>query len=216
MVELQNISKAFNEQIVLDHINLDLNPHRIYGLRGRNGAGKTTLMNIILGIHAPDEGTVRVLGKDPQHDWQIRQSIGTLQEEDAYFPELTTTEFLWWVGRLRGMTDTQSTQQIKILTEQFYLTHKLDHLIESLSYGMIRKVLLAAAFMAGPQILLLDEPSNGLDTDSVDSLRTLLAQHQQKGGTALIISHNQSFIQSICTDIIVLADGKIIPTKEAF
>ena len=209
MVELRKISKAFNELLVLDQINLDLSPHHVYGLRGRNGAGKTPLMNVILGIHPPDEGTARVLGKDPELDWQIRQSIGTLQEEDAYFPELTAAEFLWWVGRLRGMTDTQSEQQIKALAERFYLSHKLDHLMESLSYGMIRKVLLAAAFMAEPQILLLDEPSNGLDTDSVDSLCTLLTEHQQKGGTALIISHNQSFIQKICTDVLVLDDGKI-------
>jgi len=209
MVELRKISKAFNEQLVLDQINLDLSPHRIYGLRGRNGAGKTTLMNIILGIHPPDEGTARVFGKDPTQDWQIRQSIGTLQEEDAHFPELTAAEFLWWVGRLRGMKDTQSDQQIETLAERFYLSHKLDHLIESLSYGMIRKVLLGAAFMAEPKIILLDEPSNGLDTDSLESLCALLIQHQQKGGCALIISHNQPFIQKICTDVIVLAKGKI-------
>jgi ABC-type multidrug transport system ATPase subunit len=211
MVELRAISKAFGELLVLDQINLDLSPHHLYGLRGRNGAGKTTLMNIILGLCPPDKGTARVLGKNPEQDWQIRHTIGTLQEEDAYFPELTAAEFLWWVGRLRGMTDTHSEQQIKAIAEQFYLSHKLDHRMESLSYGMIRKVLLAGAFMADPQILLLDEPSNGLDTDSVDSLRTLLNQHQQKGGTALIISHNQSFIQEICTDVLVLDNGKITP-----
>lgn len=209
MVELRKISKAFNEQVVLDQINLDLAPHHIYGLRGRNGAGKTTLMNIILGIHPPDEGTVRVFGKDPIQDWQIRRSIGTLQEEDAYFPELTAAEFLWWVGRLRGMKDTESDQQMKALAERFYLSPRLNHLMKSLSYGMIRKVLLSAAFMGDPPILLLDEPSNGLDTDSVESLCALLAQHQRNGGTALIVSHHPPLFQKICTDVMILADGKV-------
>lgn len=213
MVELHTISKAFKELLVLNEISLDLSPHHLYGLRGRNGAGKTTLMNIILGIYPPDTGTARVFGKDPEQDWQIRQSIGSLQEEGAYFPELTAAEFLWWVGRLRGMGDTQSKQQVEALAERFNLSPKLDHLMASLSYGMKRKVLLAAAFMAEPQVLLLDEPSNGLDTDSIDSLCTLLTHHQQKGGTALIISHNHSFIQKICTDILVLDDGKITPQK---
>ncbi len=209
MVELYKISKSFNELPVLDQIDLTLNPHHIYGLCGRNGAGKTTLMNIILGICSPDKGTVRVFDTNPEQDWIIRQSIGTLQEEDAYFPELTASEFLWWVGRLRGLTDTQSDHQISSLAERFFLSHKLNHLIKSLSYGMTRKVLLAAAFMADPKLLLLDEPCNGLDTDSVDALHALLTKHQQKGGAALIVSHNQLFIQSICTDITVLTNGNI-------
>jgi ABC-2 type transport system ATP-binding protein len=209
MIELRNVSKKFDELVVLKNINLGIYPKNIYGLCGENGSGKSTLINIIIGICNPDEGIVRVFGKDPRKDWKIRQRIGTLQEEDAYFPELTATEFLWWVGRLRGLTDTQCEEQIKTLSEMFYLNNKLDNLIDSLSYGMRRKTVLAATFMAKPQLLLLDEPSNGLDYGSLESLCNLLKKHQQKGGTAIIASHNLAFVKKICTNVIVLSNGRL-------
>lgn len=209
MIELRNVSKKFDELVVLKNINLGIYPKNIYGLCGKNGSGKSTLINIIIGICKPDEGIVRVFGKDPTKDWKIRQTIGTLQEEDVYFPELTATEFLWWVGRLRGLTDTQCEEQIKTLSEMFYLNNKLDNLIDSLSYGMRRKTVLAAAFMAKPQLLLLDEPSNGLDYSSLESLCNLLKKHQQKGGTAIIASHNLAFVKKICTNVIVLSNSRL-------
>ncbi len=209
MIELQRVSKKYDELVVLKNINLDMYPNQVYGLCGKNGSGKTTLINIIIGICTPDEGIVRVFGKDPAKDWKIRQTIGTLQEENIYFPELTASEFLWWVGRLRGLADAQCQEQMKMLSETFNLNHKLDNLIGSLSYGMRRKVLLAAALVAKPKLLLLDEPSNGLDYDATESLCNLLSEHRQMGGTAIIASHNLPFVRKTCSDVIVLANGKI-------
>lgn len=208
MIELQNVSKKFDNLVVLSDINLEMFPGNIYGLCGRNGTGKTTLINIIMGICIPDKGVVKVFGKNPQKDYKIRQLIGILQEDDVYFPELTVTEFLWWVGRLRGLTDTQCEEQIEKLSVLFYFDRKLDDLICTLSYGMRRKVLIAAAFVAEPKLLLLDEPTNGLDYSSLESLCNLLAEHKQKGGTAIISSHNLKFIMEICINAIVLKNGR--------
>ena len=209
MIELQKVSKKYGELVVLKDIDLEISANHIYGLCGKNGVGKTTLINIIIGICTPDKGIVKVFGKDPTKDWEIKQRIGTLQEDDAYFSELTATEFLWWVGRLRGLTDTQCEKEIKTLSEMFYLNQKLDNLISLLSFGMRRKTLLAAAFMAKPKLLLLDEPTNGLDRDSSESLYGLLDEHQQKGGTVIIASHDSTFIRKVCTEVILLDDGKI-------
>ncbi len=209
MVDLECVGKKFDNHTAVNNITLTMHKGCIYGLCGRNGAGKTTLLKIISGILPPDSGTVKVFGKNPTKDWLIRRQIGIVQEEDTYFPELTAWEFLWWVGRLRQLTDIQCKEQIKRLAHAFYFEKNIDDLIESFSYGMRRKVLVASAFIAEPKLLLLDEPTNGLDYASIEFLCELLAKHQQKEKIAIIASHNWEFVKSVCSNVIIFVEGRI-------
>jgi len=210
MVNLRDVSKRFGKCTALWPTAFNMAEGRVYGLWGRNGAGKTTMIRLIAGLLAPDEGHVEVLGRDPAKDWRIRRQIGLVEDGDAYFPELTVDEFLWWVGRLRSVDDDVCDSLIKAIAARLYLKEQLADEMGSLSHGMRRKTLLASAFIGRPKVILLDEPTTGLDVDSVDSLACLLEEHRGEGGTAVIACHDQGFVEKVCSDVIELDSGKIV------
>jgi len=183
---------------------------RAYSLWGRNGAGKTTLIRLIAGLLAPDQGRVEVLGRDPAHDWRIRREIGLVEDQDSCFPELTAEEFLWWVGRLRGLGEDACEEEIRVLAGKFYLQERISDQVSCLSYGMRRKTLLASAFVAAPKVVLIDEPTTGVDVDSLESLIGLLEEHQRRGGVAVIACHDRGFRDRVCSDVIELEGGRLV------
>jgi len=210
MIQLENIKKQYGQCVALDQISLDLEYGKVYGLWGRNGAGKTTLLRIILGVLSPDNGTVRVFGNDPKKEWSVRRKIGIVSDEDQYFPELTVEEFLWWVGKLRSIKDSVYEKQIERYTHAFFINEHRNHLISSLSHGTRRKVSVVSAFIGEPKLIVMDEPINGLDIDSIEALCSLLKKHREEGGAALIACHDATFIKEVCTDIIEIDKGKIV------
>jgi ABC-2 type transport system ATP-binding protein len=210
MIQLENIRKQFDQCIALDHISLDLEAGRMYGLWGRNGAGKTTLIRIILGVLLPDQGAVRVFGNDPKKDWSVRREISIVTDEDAYFPELTVEEFLWWIGKLRSVKEGVLEEQIERFTRGFYIDEHRNHFIGSLSHGTRRKVSVMSAFIGAPKLIVKDEPLNGLDIDSIESLCHLFKKHKEGGGAVLIACHDAAFVKEVCTDIIEIDKGRII------
>ena len=209
MIRLENIKKQYGRCVALDQISLNLEYGKVYGLWGRNGAGKTTLIRIVLGVLSPDEGIVRVFGNDPKRDWSVRREIGLVSDEDVYFPELTVEEFLWWIGKLRSISDSLYQEQIERYTQAFYIDEHRNHLISSLSHGTRRKVSAISAFMGTPRLIVMDEPTNGLDVDSREVLCNMLREHRQEGGAALIACHDATFMKETCTDIIEIDEGKI-------
>ena len=210
MIQLENIRKQFDQCVALDHISLELENGKAYGLWGRNGAGKTTLIRIILGILLPDQGTVRVFGNDPRKDWSVRREIGIMTEGDDYFPELTVEEFLWWVGKLRSVKEDVLEEQIERYTRAFYIEEHKNHFVGSLSHGTRRKVSVISAFIGAPKLIVLDEPLNGLDIDSIEALCHSLKEHLKEGRAILIACHDAAFIKEVCTDIVEIDKGKII------
>lgn len=210
MIQLENIKKQYERCVALDQISLNLEYGKAYGLWGRNGAGKTTLIRIVLGVLSPDHGTVRVFCNDPKSEWSVRREIGIVSDEDEYFPELTVEEFLWWVGKLRSIRDSLYEEQIERYTQAFYIDEHRNHLISSLSHGTRRKVSVISAFIGEPKLIVMDEPLNGLDIDSIEALCSLLRKHRQEGGAALIACHDAAFMKEVCTDIIEIDKGKIV------
>ena len=210
MIQLENIRKQFDQCVALDRVSLDLEDGRTYGLWGRNGAGKTTLIRIILGVLPPDRGSVRVFGNDPKKDWSVRREIGMVTDEDEYFPEITIEEFLWWVGKLRLVKESVLEEQIERYTRAFYIDEHKNHLIGSLSHGTRRKVSVISAFIGAPKLIVMDEPLNSLDIDSIEALCHSLKKHRQDGGAALVACHDATFIKEVCTDIIEIDKGRIL------
>jgi len=207
MIQLQNITQRYGQRVALSDITLSIAERQICGLWGRNGAGKTTLLRITAGLLKPDSGTALVLGKDPAADWKIRREIGISEEGEAYFPELTIDEFLWWVCKLRGCDRAAAAEQMKYFAQALSLDDRLDQTIASLSHGMRRKTGLAAAFLGRPHLLILDEPTNGLDVDSIQSLCRILAEHRDRGGAALIATHDALFLRATCSKVFELERG---------
>ncbi|KPK79388.1 MAG: hypothetical protein AMJ81_13305 [Phycisphaerae bacterium SM23_33] len=209
MVSVDGVTKRFGTLTALEDITVALEAGKTYGLFGENGAGKTTLVKVLSGTLSPDAGSVRVLGTDPAKQWRIRRRMGIVEDGDAYFPELTAREHLWWVGRLRGLDDARCEEQMDTLLHTFRVRDRADDLICSLSHGMRRKVCVASAFIGRPDIILLDEPTTGLDVDSLDSLGNLLASHRGRGGVALLASHNRAFLGGVCSEVIFLSKGRM-------
>lgn len=210
MVQLDSIEKCYGSRRVLDGVNLDLLSGGTYGLWGRNGIGKTTLVRILTGMLLPDAGTVRVLGKDPAKDWIVRRQMGIVEDGDTYFPELTAGEFLWWVGRLRHVDEDACRQQVDRLASALYISDRLDDQTGSLSHGMRRKVAICSAFVGWPELIVMDEPTNGLDVDSVQVLCRLLVEHRSRGGIGLLASHDWQFIQNSCSHVVVMNGGRVL------
>ena len=210
MIHLKDIRKQFDQCVALDHISLDLENKKVYGLWGRNGAGKTTLIRIILGVLPPDRGTVRVFSTDPKKDWSVRREMGIVTDQDDYFPELTVEEFLWWIDKLRSVKEGVFKEQIERYTRAFFIDEHRNHLIGSLSHGTRRKVSVISAFIGSPKLIVMDEPLNGLDMDSIEALCNALKKHRENGRAALMACHDATFIKEVCTDIIEIDKGKII------
>jgi ABC-2 type transport system ATP-binding protein len=212
MIQFENVLIRYGKLIIFENLNLNISVNSIYGLCGKNGSGKTTFINAILGLCNPEGGRIKIFGEDPKRNWKIKRQIGVVNEDDVYFPELTAEEFLWWTGRIRGLTDLQCKQQSKKLAELFILSDKLNEILESLSYGTRRKVLLSCAFIANPKLLLLDEPTNGLDCDSVEVLKFLLRQHCNEGGGAIIATHNINFVREVCSKTYTIENKTMVET----
>jgi ABC-2 type transport system ATP-binding protein len=209
MVQLDKIEKRYGQRLVLDGVTLGLLPSATYGLWGRNGIGKTTLVRILTGMLLPDAGTVRVLDKDPAADWIVRRQMGIVEDGDTYFPELTAGEFLWWVGRLRHVHDDACREQVDRLASALYIDDRLDDQTGSLSHGMRRKVAIASAFIGWPKLIVMDEPTNGLDVDSVQALCRLLIEHRSQGGTGLLACHDWQFIRNSCSHVVAMDNGHV-------
>lgn len=206
---MKNLSKRYGELTVLDKISVQIKQGEIFVLLGINGAGKTTFLHLISGQICPSSGEVTVLGKKPYHEWQHRNSIGILEEDNQYFSELTVFEFLWWVASLRGLDDKYINIEMDTLTKMFRIDNKVNNLIEELSYGTKRKVCLCAAFIGNPKIIILDEPTNGLDYDSVTSLAVFLNEYSNNGGTAIIACHDIQFVKSINSKVARIENANI-------
>jgi len=215
MIRLENITKRYRDRAALNHVNVTVGERRICGLWGRNGAGKTTLLRVAAGLLTPDEGTVRVLETDPAKDWKIRREIGIAEEGEAYFPELSVDEFLWWIGKLRACEGATCQEQTLKYTRQLGIEDRRHHAIGSLSHGMRRKVTLAGAMMGQPRLLILDEPTNALDVDSIRALCRLLNEHRTSGGSALLASHDALFMRAVCDDVVEMEQGTVVQTEKA-
>lgn len=223
VLAIRNIDKSFGGIKAVRDVSFDVHEGEILGLIGPNGSGKSTLFNCILGQLPPDGGTVEVNGRNVSG---LRASelnklgVGRTFQQLSVFPRMTVLDNIILAGqehqgtmlsRLFGSSDAGLTQAADQLIAFFRLTHLRDTLAGSLSYGQQKLVDAAMAFMAGPRLVLLDEPAGGVNLTMLASLKDrLVAYNAEHGTTFVVIEHNMEFVMSLCTRIIVLAEGAII------
>ena len=211
LLEMKNLCKSYGETIALDRLNLQLTPG-IYGLLGPNGAGKSTLMKLICMLIQPTDGFVLFDGEDIRmHRSNFLDRLGYMPQHSCLYPDFTVQEYLYYVGALKGM----HKKDVTFRTEELLLRTRLMDMkkdkIQTLSGGMQQRLMFAQALLNDPEILILDEPINGLDPIGIAEVRSFIRELcDTKGKTILISSHILSEISLLADDIGIIDHGALL------
>lgn len=202
-VELTHLTKTFGKTTAVNNFNLTAYPSQIIALLGPNGAGKSTLMNMITGYLAPSSGSIRILGKDLSSDsLAVKQSIGFLPEGSPLYADMTVKSFITYLSRLKSLPADEISRVLSLAN----LENVINQKIETLSKGYRRRVGFAAALLGNPPILLLDEPTDGLDPNQKEHLLGLISD-MGKDKTILISTHLLDEAKSIANRILIIDKG---------
>lgn len=209
IIETHNLTKKYGNQTSVSHLNIHVKKGRIYGLLGRNGAGKTTTMRMLLGLTAPTSGEVTIFGKSFQdNEKKILPRIGCLIESPGFYPNLTGTENLKIFAGLRGL---KKPNYIKDALELVNLPYRDTKLFSQYSLGMKQRLAIALAVMHDPELLILDEPINGLDPIGIAEVRDFIRELcDARGKTILISSHILSEISLLADDVGIIDHGSLL------
>ena len=208
VIEISNVTKKYSEATVVHSVSFSVKKGEIYGLLGRNGAGKTTIMKMLLGLVKPTEGHAHILGNDTNtgEGKAVLRKVGCIIENPGFYANLTGTENLHIFARLKALDD-EAVQKALALVNLPYNDKKL---FSKYSLGMKQRLAIANAVMHDPEVLILDEPINGLDPIGIAEVRKLLIDLKQSGVSILISSHILSEIESLADRIGIINDGKLI------
>lgn len=213
MIKVKQITKRFNDEVVLDRVDFEVKDKEIVGLVGPNGAGKTTLLNIIAGVWQAFEGEVEINGYNINKEIEkIHRILGYIPDTPFLYPKLTGREFLWFVGSLYRLSDSDLRAKILELEKALEISFWLDGLMEGYPRGVQQKMTLAAMLLHSPRILLLDEPTANLDPKSARLVKDLLQSMSNKGASILLSTHILEIAQHLSHRLIILDKGKIIAT----
>ena len=209
MIETRNLTKKYGSQVSVSNLNIHVRKGRIYGLLGRNGAGKTTTMRMLLGLTAPTSGNVKIFGKPFQeNEKKILPRIGCLIESPGFYPNLTGTENLKIFAELRGL---RNPNYVKGALELVNLPYRDKKLFSQYSLGMKQRLAIALAVMHDPELLILDEPTNGLDPAGIKQIRDLLRMLCTEYDITIIVSsHILSEISLLADDVGIIDHGKLL------
>ncbi len=209
MIELQNIEKYYGNKLALDQVSFSIDTGSIVGLLGKNGAGKSTLMNIITGYLPATKGTVTIDGMAMEESpKEVKKKIGYLPEKPPVYEAMSVREYLCYVARLKGIASKQAGREAERMIERTGLKTVEDRLIRNLSKGYQQRVGIAQAMTGDPRILVLDEPTVGLDPAQVVEVRSLLREYG-KDHIVIISSHILTEIAEICARILILNEGRL-------
>lgn len=210
MIQVKNVSKKYGTFQALDNINFTIQDGEIVGLLGPNGAGKSTTLNIITGFIEQSEGEVTINGVDTiKNAKKAKQEIGYMPEGVPLYQDLSVKEFVTYLAELKSIPKTQRKQQIEQVIEQTMLTDVKNKLIKNLSRGYKQRVSLAGALVGEPKVLILDEPTVGLDPKQITEIRNLIKSLGKKH-TIIFSSHILSEVSQICQKVIIINGGKIV------
>ena len=206
MITLKNISKQFGKLKVLDNVSTSCDKSECIALIGPNGSGKTTLIKSILGMVIPDSGTITFNGKDISNNYQYRDEIGYMPQIGRYPDNMTIGQVLGMMKDIRGKSGHLDEDLIKA----FSINNLLNKRMRTLSGGTIQKVSAALAFLFKPSVLILDEPTAGLDPVASELFKEKIIAEKDKGKLVLITSHILSDLDDLVTRIIYMQDGKLV------
>ena len=209
-IEIHNLTKRYDNVTALSQISLEVQPGEIMGFLGPNGAGKTTTLRILTGMIAPTEGTVVIDGLDvTEHSLEVRRRVGYLPEHVALYPELRVQEYLIYRGRIKGLAARECRGRVTSVLEQCALTDVSRRLIGRLSKGYRQRVALADCLLAQPKILILDEPTVGLDPHQIRQARELITA-LGRTTTILLSTHILPEVEMLCHRVTIINKGRVV------
>ncbi|MFI7085461.1 ABC transporter ATP-binding protein [Streptomyces anulatus] len=209
-VRVQGLWKRFGDQVAVAGIDLELPAGKFVGLVGPNGAGKTTTLSMVTGLLRPDMGKIEVAGHDVWTDpVEVKSRIGVLPEGLRLFERLSGRELLAYNGRLRGLPGDEVDKRATQLLDVLDLAGSQHKLVVDYSTGMRKKIGLAAALLHNPEVLFLDEPFEGVDPVSAQTIRGVLERYTRSGATVVFSSHVMELVESLCDWVAVMAAGRI-------
>lgn len=210
MIEVKHVSKRYGKHVALDDLNLTIEDGKIYGLLGENGAGKSTTMNIITGYLAPTAGEVLVDEMDIiKKAKKAKEKIGYLPEIPPLYPDMTVGEYLKFAAQLKGIKRSERKEAISEALEKVGIIDVKKRLIKNLSKGYKQRVGIAQAILGSPEIVILDEPTVGLDPVQIKEIRDLIREIG-KDHTVILSSHILSEISEVCDHVFMISGGKLV------
>ena len=210
MVEVSHLSKNYGSHPAIRDLTFSVADGQVYGLLGPNGAGKSTIMNILTSYLAPTGGEVKVAGFSlPEQAQQAKACVGYLPEQPPLYPEMTVQEYLDFAAELKGVKKAQRREQVQQAARRTGLDQVMPRLIRSLSKGYRQRVGIAQALLGAPQLIILDEPTVGLDPAQVIEIRRLI-QELGKTHTVILSSHILSEVQAVCSQVLILSKGHLV------
>ena len=210
MIEITNLTKRFGPLTAVDDVSFSVGRGEVLGFLGPNGAGKSTTMKIVTGFLAPDEGTIRIGGVDiAENPVEVKRWIGYLPEGAPLYGEMTTGGFLKFIAGIRGYRGAEARRRIEVVVEKVSLGSVLNKPIDTLSKGFKRRVGLAQAILHDPHILILDEPTDGLDPNQKHEVRSLI-RGMSAEKVIVLSTHILEEVDAVCTRATIIAGGRIV------
>lgn len=209
-VEVRNLTRRYGYRVALRKVTLNFSDKGIQGLFGSNGAGKTTLMRVISTLLRPHEGTISVLGFDPQEEPEVvKEFLGLVGDKPLLYEELTGIENLQFYSKLYGLQSDYFEKQVEELSKRFGIKKWLEEPVKNLSTGLKKRLDIVRSLIHDPELLLLDEPFSGLDKDTTEVFSTYLNDYRNTR-TTIVTTHNLAFGSELCDEFVTLRKGEVI------
>jgi len=210
-IRLHNVTKCYGRLRAVDDVSLEVRPGEIFAFLGLNGAGKTTTIKMICGLLEPDAGTIEICGRPMSSDAQAAKAhLAYVPEQPFLYEKLSACEFLHFVGRMYGLDQRACEERGHHYMERLEVLPFSDQLAESYSHGMKQRVVLAAALLHDPQVLVVDEPTVGLDPRTVRTVKEIFRQRADSGRSVFMSTHTLDVAESIADRIAIIHYGRIV------
>lgn len=203
----KDLTKKYGNKTVVNHLNLEIEKGSIFGFLGKNGAGKSTFINMITGLTLPTSGSFEILGEQGDSLHRVRHRIGVLPDYSTFYENFTALEHLKYYSRILRLSLT--TNELKEILKQVELEDAINVKTKNYSFGMKKKLGLAQAIINKPELLFLDEPTSGVDANSILNIHTLIKDIAAQGTTVFLTSHNLDEVEKLCDDIAIMNKGTI-------
>ncbi len=216
MIKVERLTKSYGDKLAVDSLDLWVDPGEIVGFLGPNGAGKSTTVKVITGLIKPDAGRVTACGFDVvQQPLEVKKRVGYVPETPALYDSLTASEYLELVSCLHHLDKNTAAARQRELLELFGLAGNANQRLNEFSKGMRQKVVIAAALMHRPEVLILDEPLDGLDANTAMVVKELLKRLAGQGKTIMFSSHILDVVERVCTRIVIINHGRHVASGTA-
>lgn len=212
MIVIKNLTKKFDTLVAVKDLNLNIEPGKIFGFLGPNGAGKTTTIKILMGLLFPTEGRTFInnIEVSIENSYEIKRMVGYVPEEPILYDKLTGFEFVNFICTMYEMDEKEIIEKIDYYFQLFDLKDHSNRFIETFSKGTKRKLSITSALIHDPEILILDEPTEGLDPRMIHRLKNLLIENKKKGKTIFLSTHILQIAEELCDEVGILDNGNLL------